>query len=106
MAFGAWTPSAASPQTRYREVEITSSFLDGLRSYVNNRGYGISYQSVDSGTSLDFNACKNAIDNNKVVALLAYSGNIYNVRRALRRIRYLRITFQAHILWLHTVICK
>lgn len=52
-------------------------FLNGFQAYVKNRGYNVNMQNVVSGSSFDYTTYKNAINNNKVVALLANPGDIY-----------------------------
>ena len=54
-------------------------FKTGLQQYINNQGYSASYTSVKSGTTLDYNACKTAIDNNKVIALFTTPGDLYEI---------------------------
>ena len=36
-------------------------------------------QSVVSGSTVDYSACKSAIDNNKVIALLSRATDVYNL---------------------------
>lgn len=52
-------------------------FVDGLKAYINKQGYSVSMQNVVSGSNIDYQACKNAINNNKVIALLSHAGDIY-----------------------------
>lgn len=67
-------------RTNVDDVGVSKTdFLNGLKSYVNGQGYTISYQDVKSGQTVDYEACKNAIDNNKVVVLLAYPTSVYTV---------------------------
>ncbi|MCH5162638.1 MAG: hypothetical protein J1G38_04030 [Clostridiales bacterium] len=54
-----------------------SDFVNGLTQYINGRGYGVSMQNVVSGSSIDFAACKTAIDNSKVIALLSRATDVY-----------------------------
>lgn len=54
-------------------------FLNGFETYVKNCGFKVNMQNVVSGSNFDYNTYKNAIDNNKVVALLSLPGNIYSV---------------------------
>ena len=56
-----------------------SNFKSGLQTYVENHGYSASYTSVISDGSLDYSACKTAIDNNKVIALLIEPGVVYDI---------------------------
>lgn len=67
-------------RTNVDDVGVSKTdFLNGLKSYVNGQGYIITYQDVKSGQTVDYEACKNAIDNNKVVVLLAYPTSVYDV---------------------------
>lgn len=54
-------------------------FLNGLKTYIENRSFNVNMQNVVSGSNFDYSTYKNAIDNNKVVALLAHAGDIYSV---------------------------
>lgn len=54
-------------------------FLNGLKSYVQNHSYNVNMQNIVSSKSFDYSAFKNAINNNKVVALLANAGDIYSL---------------------------
>lgn len=67
-------------RTNVDDVGVSESdFKDGLKKYINNHGYNVSYQNVVSGSSIDYNACKQAIDNNKIIALLTRACEIYEV---------------------------
>ncbi len=67
-------------RTNVDDVGVSASdFTNGLKAYVNNHGYSVSYQNVVSGSSIDYGACKQAIDNNKVIALLARAGEMYQI---------------------------
>ena len=55
-----------------------SEFKTGLQAYVANQGYSASYTSVKSGSSLNYSACKAAIDNNKVIALFIKPDAVYD----------------------------
>ncbi len=46
-------------------------FKKGLNKYIENHGSKISYQSVMSNGIVDYNACKNAIDSNKILVLFS-----------------------------------
>lgn len=52
---------------------------NGLTSYINDQGYSVNYQSVVSGSSIDYAACKAAIDANKVLMLFSNAGDIYDI---------------------------
>ena len=56
-----------------------SEFKSGLQTYINNHGYSASYTSVKSGSSLNYSACKAAIDSNKVIALFIKPGVVYDL---------------------------
>lgn len=55
-----------------------SEFKTGLQAYVANKGYAASYTSAMSGSSLNYSACKAAIDSNKVIALFVGPGVVYD----------------------------
>ena len=54
-----------------------SEFKVGLQNYFTKRNYSLSYQSVKSGSYLNFDACKAAVDNNKVMVLFITPGEVY-----------------------------
>ncbi|MCH5158945.1 MAG: hypothetical protein J1F33_07105 [Clostridiales bacterium] len=56
-----------------------SDFVNGLTKYINGKGYSAGMQSVLSGTTVDYAACKSAIDNNKVITLLSQPVDVYSV---------------------------
>lgn len=56
-----------------------SDFLTGLRSYINCMGHQVSYRSVRNVTTINFDSCKDAIDNNKVIVLFALPTTVYTV---------------------------
>ena len=56
-----------------------NEFKTGLQTYINNHGYSASYTSAKSGSSLNYNACKAAIDSNKVIALFIKPGVVYGL---------------------------
>lgn len=65
-------------QTNVNDVGVSEQeFVSGLKSYINKQGYSVSMQNVVSGSSIDYQACKDAIDNNKVIALLSHAGDVY-----------------------------
>lgn len=54
--------------------------LNGLKSYINNNGYNVNYESVTTtGNKLNYEKCKNAIDNNKVIILFTTATTVYNI---------------------------
>ena len=56
-----------------------SEFKSGLQTYITNRGYSASYTNAKSGSSLNYSACKAAIDSNKVIALFIRPGAVYSI---------------------------
>ncbi|MDE7454753.1 MAG: hypothetical protein K2M64_02870 [Clostridia bacterium] len=54
--------------------------LNGLQSYINNHGYKVNYESVTTtGNKLNYEKCKNAIDNNKVIILFTTPTTVYDI---------------------------
>ena len=67
-------------RTNVDDVGVSESdFVNGLTKYIKGKGYGVSMQNVVKGTTVDYAACKNAIDNNKVITLLSQPVDVYNV---------------------------
>lgn len=67
-------------RTNVDDVGVSEAdFLNGLKSYVNGKGYKINYQNVKSGSTVNYAQCKAAIDNNKVIALLVQPTSVYNL---------------------------
>ena len=67
-------------RTNVDDVGVSrTDFLNGLTSYVQANGYQVSYESVKSGSTVNYEKCKNAIDNNKVVVLLAKPTSVYDI---------------------------
>lgn len=65
-------------QTNVKDVGVSEQeFVDGLKMYINKQGYSVNMQNVVSGSSIDYQACKKAIDSNKVIALLSHAGDVY-----------------------------
>ena len=56
-----------------------SEFKTGLQTYFTNHGYTASFASVKSGSTLNYSACKTAVDSNKVIVLFITPGNIYQI---------------------------
>ena len=56
-----------------------SEFKTGLQTYITNHGYSASYTNAKSGSSLNYSACKAAIDSNKVIALFIKPGVVYDI---------------------------
>ncbi len=66
-------------RTNVDDVGVSENdFKNGLKTYVNNHGCDIEYQSAKTLLgALNFDACRNAIDNNKVIALFVKAGDVY-----------------------------
>ena len=56
-----------------------NEFKTGLQQYFTNHGYTASFSSVKSGSTLNYSACKTAVDSNKVIVLFTTPGNIYSI---------------------------
>ena len=54
-------------------------FKSGLKTYFSNRNYSLSYQNIKSSSSMNFDACKAAVDANKVMVLFITPGDVYNI---------------------------
>ena len=54
-----------------------SDFVNGLKRYIMRQGYVVNMQCVSSGTSIDYAACKTAINNNKAIVLLIKATDVY-----------------------------
>ena len=69
-----------SMRTNVDDVGVSESdCLSGLKSYINGKGYSVNYQSVLSGSAVNFEACKTATANNKVIILFSRATNLYRV---------------------------
>ncbi len=67
-------------RTNVDDVGVSESdFKNGLKSYINSKGYEVSFQNVISSNTVNYAACKSAIDNNKVIVLFAQAGDIYSI---------------------------
>lgn len=67
-------------RTNVDDVGVSESdFVNGLTNYIKGKGFGVSMQNVVKSTSIDYAACKSAIDNNKVIALLSQPVDVYNM---------------------------
>lgn len=65
-------------RTNVDDVGVSDSdFVNGLTQYINSKGFSVSMQNVVSGNSIDYSACKSAIDNSKVIALLSKPADLY-----------------------------
>lgn len=67
-------------RTNVDDVGVSrTDFLNGLTSYVTDNGYQVSYQSVMSGSTINYSQCKNAVDNNKVIVLFTLPTTVYDI---------------------------
>ena len=56
-----------------------TEFKTGLQKYINKQGYSVSYTNVKSGSTLDYNSCKTAVNNNQVIVLFITPGAVYDI---------------------------
>lgn len=57
-------------RTNVDDVGVSESDCrNGLKTYVQNKGYSLSYTSIKSGSSLNMTACQNAFRNNQPILL-------------------------------------
>lgn len=61
----------------YGDGVTEDDFKSGLSSYINERGYNVSYSSVGSKGSFNYNLFKEAIRNNQVTVLFTEPSNVY-----------------------------
>ena len=61
------------------EGTTENNFKSGLQTYFTNHGYSASFSSVKSGSTLNYSACKTAIDSNKVIVLFITPGSVYQI---------------------------
>lgn len=68
-------------RTNVDDVGVSEDdFKNGLKTYVNNQGYSLSYTSVRNWLGrLNFDDCKAALDQNKVIVLFTKAGDVYQV---------------------------
>lgn len=68
-------------RTNVDDVGVSEDdFKTGLKTYVNNHGYNLSYTSVRNWLGkLNFDDCKTALDQNKVIVLFTKAGDVYDV---------------------------
>ena len=67
-------------RTNVDDVGVSESdCLSGLKSHIEGKGYSVNYQSVLSGSNVNFEACKTATANNKVIILFSRATNIFTV---------------------------
>lgn len=70
-------------RTNVDDVGVSrTDFLNGLTSYVTDAGYSVSYQSVMSGGKINYELCKTAIANNKVIVLFTAPTTVYEIAYA------------------------
>ena len=63
----------------YGDGVTEDDFKNGLSSYINERGYNVSYSSVGSKGSFNYNLFKEAIRNNQVTVLFTQPSNVYRI---------------------------
>lgn len=51
----------------------------GLKNYINDHGYDVSYLDAKSGNSINSQWCKDAIDSNKVILLFTTATTVYDL---------------------------
>lgn len=56
-----------------------AEFKSGLKSYVVDHGYNLEYISLGAGNNFNYNAFKNAVNNNNPAVLLVKSSDLYSV---------------------------
>lgn len=67
-------------RTNVDDVGVSQSdCLTGLRAYVNNRGYSITYSSVKSSSSINVSAYQTAINNNQPTLLFCDKMDLYTI---------------------------
>lgn len=67
-------------RTNVDDVGVSETdFLNGLRSYINSKGHQVNYQSVMTANYLNYEQCKNAIQNNKVIVLFTTPTEVYHI---------------------------
>ena len=67
-------------RTNVDDVGVSrTDFLNGLTSYISNKGYEVTYQDVMTASKINFEKCRNAIDNNQVVAIFAKPTSVYEL---------------------------
>ncbi len=68
-------------RTNVDDVGVSEEdFVDGLTSYINNKGYSVNYQNLVSGSDFNYDEYKRAINDGKVVALLTKQGEVYDLK--------------------------
>lgn len=56
-----------------------TDFIVGLTNYVSGNGHLVNFQNVMSGGTINYEQCKSAVDNNKVIVLFTSSTNVYDI---------------------------
>lgn len=84
-------------RTNVDDVGVSESdFVNGLTKYIKGKGFGVSMQNVVSGTSIDYAACKSAIDNNRVIALLSQPVDVYVIVEGTKQDSISTLTISAN----------
>ena len=73
-----------------------SEFKSGLQTYFTNHGYTASFQSVKSGSTLNYSSCKTAINANKLIVMFTTPGNIYDINENTYRDTIVPITISGN----------
>lgn len=70
-------------RTNVDDVGVSESDCrNGLRSYVQGKGYSLTYTSIKTGSALNMNACKNAFQNNKPILLFCEEAGVAYIGEA------------------------
>ncbi len=59
-----------------------AEFKSGLQTYFKNQGYSLSYQTATKNSTLNWDTCVSAINNNKVVVLFVTPGKMYGIQES------------------------
>lgn len=67
-------------RTNVDDVGVSrDDFLNGLQTYMRNQGHSITYRSVATTSSLNYAACKEAIDSNNPIVIFSRPGDLYTI---------------------------
>lgn len=67
-------------RTNVDDVGVSQSdFLNGLRKYIDGKGYAIDYRSIATKSALDYAACKEVIDSNNLIVIFSRPGDVYTI---------------------------
>lgn len=67
-------------QTNSTGAGVTQNeYKNGLINYINGQGYSVSFDSIGSGTNIDYGSLKTSIQNNRVVTLFVNPSNVYAI---------------------------